>query len=85
MERWLAAIRPRDLVAVEPALATLEVPTQIVWGADDKFFARSWAYALKNLIPGAREVIEVPGARLFFPAERPAELAEPLLRFWKTL
>jgi len=85
MERWLAAIRPRDLVAAEPALARLEVPTQIVWGTDDAFFARSRAYELKNLIPGAREVIEVPGARLFFPAERPAELADPLLRFWKTL
>jgi len=85
MERWLAAIRPRDLVAVEPALARLEVPTQMVWGTGDAFFGRSWAYALKDLIPGAREVIEVPGARLFFPAERPAELADPLLRFWKTL
>jgi len=85
MERWLAAIRPRDLVAAKPALARLEVPTQLVWGTGDAFFARSWAYALKNLIPGVREVIEVPHARLFFPAERPAELAEPLLRFWKTL
>ena len=84
-ERWMAAIRPRDLVAVQPQLATLDVPTQLVWGTGDAFFARSWAYELMNLIPGAREVIEVPGARLFFPAERPAELAEPLLRFWKTL
>ena len=84
-ERWMAAIRPRDLVAVQPQLAALEVPTQLVWGTGDAFFARSWAYRLKELIPGVREVIEVPGARLFFPAERPADLADPLLRFWKTL
>ncbi|WP_030440973.1 alpha/beta fold hydrolase [Actinoplanes subtropicus] len=84
-ERWMAAIRARDLVAVQPKLATLEVPTQLVWGTGDAFFARSWAYKLRNLIPGTREVIEVPGARLFFPVERPADLAEPLLRFWKTL
>ncbi|MCU7723108.1 alpha/beta hydrolase [Actinoplanes sp. KI2] len=84
-ERWMAAIRPRDLVAVEPKLAKLEVPTQLVWGTGDVFFRRSWAYRLKDSLPGAREVIEVPGARLFFPAERPADLAEPLLRFWKTL
>ena len=85
MERWLSALRPRDLEAVAPALARLDVPTQIVWGTNDAFFAVKWAYTLKNLIPGVREVIEVPGARLFFPAERPADLAEPLLRFWKTL
>ncbi|MFF5291809.1 alpha/beta fold hydrolase [Paractinoplanes globisporus] len=85
MERWLSALRPRDLVAAEPALRRLDVPTQIVWGTGDAFFARKWAYELKNLIPGVREVIEVPDARLFFPAERPADLAEPLLHFWKTL
>ncbi|MFI5897665.1 alpha/beta fold hydrolase [Actinoplanes sp. NPDC051513] len=85
MERWLAAIRERDLVAVEPALARLDVPTQIVWGTADPFFAVRWAYGLKELIPGVRDVIEVPDAKLFFPVERPADLAEPLLRFWKTL
>ena len=84
-QRWVAALRPRDLRAAEPALARLDVPTQIVWGTGDPFFAVKWAYELKALIPGVREVIEVPGARLFFPAERPAELAGPLLRFWRSL
>ncbi|HEX5200122.1 MAG TPA: alpha/beta hydrolase [Actinoplanes sp.] len=85
MQRWLAAIRERDLLAVKPALARFDVPTQIVWGTADAFFAPAWAYGLTDLIPGVREVIEVPDAKLFFPAERPADLAEPLLRFWKAL
>jgi pimeloyl-ACP methyl ester carboxylesterase len=84
-QRWLAAIRPHDLRAVQPDLARLQVPTLIVWGTGDAFFGIKWAYALRALIPGVREVVEVPGARLFFPAERPADLAEPLLRFWKSL
>jgi hypothetical protein len=36
------------------------------------FFDLSWAYWLKDLIPGASEVIEIDGGRLFFPDERPA-------------
>jgi hypothetical protein len=38
-----------------------------------------WAYWLAQLLPQARPVIELPGARLFFPDERAAELV-PLLR-----
>jgi hypothetical protein len=44
-----------------------------------------WAYWLKDTIPGAREVIEVDGARLFFPEDRPEALAGPLLAFWQGL
>jgi len=83
-QRWIAALHPRDLQAVEPDLARLRVPTLIVWGTDDRFFQVKWAYRLRDLIPGAEEVVEVPGGRLFFPAERPDDLAEPLLRFWKS-
>ena len=83
-QRWIAALHPRDLQAAEPGLARLQVPTLVVWGTGDKFFQPKWAYRLRDLIPGAQEVVEVPGGRLFFPAERPADLAEPLLRFWKS-
>lgn len=84
-QRWLAAIRADDVLAVEPQLSRLEVPTLIVWGTGDKFFDIKWAYKLRDLIPGVRDVIEVPDARLFFPVERPAELAEPLRKFWQSL
>lgn len=40
------------------------------------FFDLSWAYRLNSLIPGASEVIEIDGARLFFPEERPADLID---------
>jgi len=68
-------------VAIEPGLRALRVPTLIVWGLDDVFFELKWAYWLKDAIPGAVEVIEVPGAKLFFPEDRPAALIEPLRRF----
>jgi pimeloyl-ACP methyl ester carboxylesterase len=81
-QRFVAGLRPDDLLAVEPALARLEVPTLIVWGTDDVFFPLSDAHWLRDTIPGAGEVVEVQGGRLFFADERPDELAEALLRHW---
>ncbi len=81
-QRLIAGLRPDDLLAVEPRLARLEVPTLLVWGTDDVFFPLSDAYWLRDTIPGAGDVVELAGARLFFPDERPAELAAALLRHW---
>ena len=58
------------------------VPTLIVWGLQDIFFDRKWAYWLKDTIPGARRVVEVDDARLFFAEDRPDALSRPLLAFW---
>jgi len=81
-QRWALSVHARDLLAVEPALAGLQVPTLIVWGTGDVFFQRKWAYWLRDTIPGATEVIELDGARLFFPDERAAEFTEALRRHW---
>ena len=72
-------------VAIHDALKALQVPTLIVWGLQDFFFDKKWAYWLRDTIPGAREVIEVNDARLFFPEDRPDSLTEPMLRFWNEL
>ena len=69
-------------VAIHDALKTLQVPTLIVWGLKDIFFDVKWAYWLKDTIPGARRVIEVHDARLFFPEDRPEALAPPILKLW---
>ena len=81
-QRLLTSLHARDLLAVEPALARLRVPTLIVWGTKDIFFRRKWAYWLRDTIPGATEVVEIDGGRLFFPDERAAELTVALRRHW---
>ena len=81
-QRLLTSLHARDLLAVEPALARLQVPTLIVWGTKDIFFHRKWAYWLRDTIPGATEVVEIDGGRLFFPDERAAELTVALRRHW---
>ena len=81
-QRLLTSLHARDLLAAEPALARLRVPTLIVWGTGDIFFRRKWAYWLRDTIPGATEVVEITGARLFFPDERATELTAALRRHW---
>jgi pimeloyl-ACP methyl ester carboxylesterase len=81
-ERMLSALEPSDLLAVEPALTKLTLPTLVVWGTGDEFFDVRWAYWLRDTIPGVTEVVELEGAKLFFPDERASELAPHLLRHW---
>jgi pimeloyl-ACP methyl ester carboxylesterase len=81
-QRLMVSLRRRDLLAAEPALRRLQVPTVIVWGTADRFFDRRWAYWLRDTIPGATEVVELDGARLFFPDERAPELTAALGRHW---
>jgi pimeloyl-ACP methyl ester carboxylesterase len=81
-QRLLTSLRARDLLAIEPALARLQVPTLIVWGTGDVFFRLKWAYWLRDTIPGATDVVEFDGARLFFPDERATEFTTALRRHW---
>jgi pimeloyl-ACP methyl ester carboxylesterase len=78
---WLGFDNAHTL-AIHSALKTLHVPTLIVWGLKDVFFDIMWAYWLKDTIPGAKRVIEVADARLFFPEDRPDSLTGPMLQFW---
>ena len=81
-QRYWIGFDNKHTVAIYDTLKQLQVPTLIVWGLKDIFFDVKWAYWLKHTIPGARRVIEVEDARLFFPEDRPDTLAPPILKFW---
>ena len=93
---WLEGDRAKDLerfllqnedstqsTRVEPKLRQLRAPALVVWATDDVFFDKQWAYWLRDTLPNVTEVIEVPGAKLFFPEERPEALIEPIRKLWK--
>jgi len=80
--RYWLAFDNAQTVAIHAALKTLKAPTLIVWGLKDIFFDKKWAYWLKDTIPGAEGVIEVPEGRLFFPEDLPDALTGPMLEFW---
>ncbi len=81
LERFVASLDDADLVAVDAGLRQLDAPTLLVWGTDDAFFELTWAHRLADTIPGAT-LIELDGARLFFPLERPGQLVAALERHW---
>src|SRR5215469_12235827 len=83
--RYWLGFDNKHTVAIHDALKRLEVPTLIVWGLQDFFFDKKWAYWLKDTIPGARRVVEIENARLFFPEDRPDPLAAAVLQFWDEL
>ena len=81
-QQIIAGLEPHDLLEVEPQLREMQVPTLVAWGTGDPFFALDWAYWLRDTIPGVTEVVEIDGARLFFPDERAADLVPHLRRHW---
>lgn len=82
LDRYVAGMDNEQTVRIETALRALTVPTQIVWGTGDVFFPSKWAYWLKETIPGVTRIVEAPGARLFFPEERPQWFAGRLIEHW---
>jgi pimeloyl-ACP methyl ester carboxylesterase len=74
IERFVAAVDAKQLMAVEPQLRQLKAPTLVAWGTDDSFFELSWAERLREMIPGVTQVVEIPGAKLFYPDERASDL-----------
>lgn len=81
-ERMVAALVPAEMDGVSEALRALEAPALLVWGTGDPNFGVKWAYQLRDTLPGAREVIEIDGAKLFFPEERPGDLIPHLRKLW---
>lgn len=84
-QQLIAMLGPGDLVAAEPGLSKLDAPTLIAWATDDVFFDVKWAHWLRDMIPGAREVVEFPGAKLFFPHEQADELAPHIRELWTSV
>jgi pimeloyl-ACP methyl ester carboxylesterase len=82
LERFLAAFDNIHTRAVEPGLRQLNAPTLIAWGTDDVYFPVKWAHWLSDTIPGAGKPVELDGARLFFPEERPEAFNALLREHW---
>jgi pimeloyl-ACP methyl ester carboxylesterase len=82
LQRCLYDMRPAQTVAVEAGLRALRAPTLIVWALDDVYFDIELARWLRDAIPGTTGLIELPGARLFFPDDAPELLIPPLRAHW---
>jgi pimeloyl-ACP methyl ester carboxylesterase len=73
--RSFQAHHVKSLADVHPRI---DVPVQLVWGADDPFFPVQRVREAAHTFPDAALEV-IPGARLFAHEERPAEVAAALL------
>jgi pimeloyl-ACP methyl ester carboxylesterase len=83
LERFMTASSAEELMAVEPQLRELRVPTLIAWGTGDLFFEPFWADRLREMIPGVEQVVEIRDAMLFYPDERASELIPHVRAHWE--
>jgi pimeloyl-ACP methyl ester carboxylesterase len=79
---YVAATTNKDLIAVAPQLRVLPVPALVLWGAADDFFPLERAKWLEQNLPHVEELVELPGARVFWPEEQPELLNRKLSEFW---
>lgn len=82
-QRFLAAFDNKHTLAIEGGLKALKAPALIVWGTDDIYFNVAWGRWLAKTVPGTRRLVELMGARIFFPEERWAEFNRELRGFWE--
>ena len=85
LKRFLRALKGTDLAATGQLLGQLEVPTMVVWGADDAYLSPSWAKSLYDSIPGARRLELIPFAGASCHEERPDIFARLLEEFFDGL
>lgn len=82
LNRYLVALDPNPLLAIEPALRRLNTPTRMVWGTADPLFPVLWATWLDKTLPGSRGIRLVEGGKLFWPEEMPEVVAEEARSLW---
>ena len=82
LTRYVAAISKRDLIEIRAELTALPAPTLVLWGNADGFFPVAMAHWLRDHLARVTEVVELDGARTFWPEERPAFLNDKLRAHW---
>ena len=82
MKIFLQALRKDNLALLIHQLAELEVPTMIVWGAEDRNHSCSMAKHLFDLIPGARSLELIADAGASCQEECPDLFARLLENFF---
>src|SRR5262249_38151041 len=81
---YFAALAKRDLIDVRAELMAVPAPTLVLWGNADSFFPMTLAHWLRDHLARVTEVVELDGARTFWPEERPAFLNDKLRAHWLT-
>ena len=76
------AFEPSPLPRIEAQLKRSQIPARMLWGTGDPLFTKDWAEWLNKILPKAKGIRYVDGAKLFFTEEFPDIVAEEARRLW---
>jgi len=79
------SVDPTELNTISQLLTQLEVPSMIIWGADNAHLSPSYARTLYDTMPGVRRLELIPFAGVSCHAERPDLFARHLVEFFEEL
>lgn len=82
LARFVNAFDARHTLAIEDRLKQVHAPTLIAWGTDDVYFDVKWSHWLADTIPGTKQRLDYPSARIFFPEERWRDFNRDLRSHW---
>jgi pimeloyl-ACP methyl ester carboxylesterase len=85
LQRYAVALAPNALAGTREGLRRCRIPVRIVWGMADGIFRPDNATFLDEAFGGSRGVRRLPDAKLFWPEERPATLAEQARMLWESV
>jgi len=84
MHAYATALEANSLAGLGEKLKASRAPVRIAWGMADAIFLPHGADHLAAAFGNTRGVRRLAGARLFWPEEQPAVVAEEALALWKT-
>ena len=76
--RFMAAIRPAELLDVSTRLPSFDRPVLLTWGTADRFFKLEFGRRLAAVFPDAR-LVEIEGSRTFVPLDAPERLVDEIV------
>jgi haloalkane dehalogenase len=83
MHAYAVALEHNALAGITPGLRASRVPTRVVWGMGDTIFDAGNADYLERSFGNSRGVRRLPGAKLFWPEERPNLIAAQARMLWQ--
>lgn len=79
---YALALERNVLEGVAAGLRRSQVPTRILWGADDTIFAPPGGRYLDGLFGNSKGIRMISGSKLFWPEEHPEIIAGEALTLW---
>ncbi|MBV8635279.1 MAG: alpha/beta hydrolase [Burkholderiaceae bacterium] len=83
IDAYAIALAPNPMAGLEAQLRLSPIPVRIIWGMADNIFGTASADYLDKLFPRSQGVRRIPEAKLFWPEEYPALIAEEARKLWR--